>query len=96
VGAKSSDKHPFSIVVNSSHHQAAEAAGDGLRVVARCPEDGVIEALEDSSDDHFVVAVQWHPERSVEDDESSRAIFRALVEAARARGGRMIGAARRS
>jgi putative glutamine amidotransferase len=96
VRAKSSDKHPFSIAVNSSHHQAAEAAGDGLRVVARCPEDGVIEALEGSSDDHFVVAVQWHPERSVEDDESSRAIFRALVEAARARGGRMIGAARRS
>jgi gamma-glutamyl-gamma-aminobutyrate hydrolase PuuD len=25
---------------------------------------------------------QWHPERSVDDDEHSRAIFRALVEAA--------------
>jgi gamma-glutamyl-gamma-aminobutyrate hydrolase PuuD len=28
------------------------------------------------------VAVQWHPERSVDDDEHSRAIFRALVDAA--------------
>jgi len=30
-----------------------------------------------------VLAVQWHPERSVDQDEASRAIFRALVEAAR-------------
>jgi putative glutamine amidotransferase len=77
---------PSSLVieVNSSHHQAAEVVGDGLRVVARCPQDGVIEAMEGTSPDHFVLAVQWHPERSV-DDEPSRAIFRALVEAARAR-----------
>ena len=59
--------------------------GDGLRVVARCHEDGMVEALEGTSLDHFVMAVQWHPERSVDDDEPSRAIFRALVEAARAR-----------
>jgi putative glutamine amidotransferase len=68
--------------VNSSHHQSADLVGDGLKIVARCPEDGVIEALEGTSSDHFVVAVQWHPERSVDDDEHSRAIFRALVEAA--------------
>ena len=58
-------------------------SASGLRIVARCPEDGIIEALEGTSPDHFVLAVQWHPERSVEDDEGSRAIFRALVEAAR-------------
>jgi len=28
--------------------------------------------------------VQWHPERSVNDDEPSRRIFNALVEAAKA------------
>jgi len=70
------------ISVNSSHHQSADLVGDGLKIVARCPEDGIIEALEGTSPDHFVVAVQWHPERSVDDDEHSRAIFRALVEAA--------------
>jgi putative glutamine amidotransferase len=48
-------------------------------------EDGIVEALEGTSPDHFVMAVQWHPERSVDDDEPSRAIFRALVGAARAR-----------
>ena len=73
------------IPVNSSHHQAADVVGDGLRVVARCPQDGIIEALEGTSPDHFVLAVQWHPERSVENDEPSRAIFQALVDAAQAR-----------
>jgi putative glutamine amidotransferase len=56
-----------------------------LRVVARSPQDGVIEGLEGTSDDHFVLAVQWHPERSVDEDEASRAIFQALVDAARVR-----------
>jgi putative glutamine amidotransferase len=70
------------LAVNSSHHQAVEVAGDGLRVAARCPEDGVIEALESTLPDQWAVAVQWHPERSYEDDAASRALFRALVEAA--------------
>jgi putative glutamine amidotransferase len=73
------------VPVNSSHHQSADAIGDGLRVVARSPEDGIVEAVEGTSPDHFVLAVQWHPERSVDDDEPSRAIFRALVDAAQAR-----------
>jgi putative glutamine amidotransferase len=68
--------------VNSSHHQAVEVAGDGLRVAARCPDDGVIEALESTLPDQWVVAVQWHPERSYDDDPASRALFRALIEAA--------------
>jgi len=72
-----------SIAVNSSHHQSAESIGEGLRMVARCPQDGITEAIEGTSPDHFVLAVQWHPERSVEDDKRSRAIFQALVEAAR-------------
>ena len=71
------------IPVNSSHHQSADSIGDGLRIVARCPDDGIIEALEGTSPDHFVLAVQWHPERSVDEDEHSRAIFRSLIGAAR-------------
>jgi len=71
------------VPVNSSHHQSAEDIGTGLRIVARCPDDGIIEALEGTSPDHFVLAVQWHPERSVDDDEPSWAIFRALVQAVR-------------
>ncbi len=70
------------LVVNSSHHQACDVAGDGLRVAARCPDDGVIEALESTLPDQWAVAVQWHPERSYEDDAASRALFRALIQAA--------------
>lgn len=70
---------------NSSHHQAADRPGDGLRVVARAPEDGVIEALEGINPEHWVLAVQWHPERTVGSDEPSRALFRAFVQAATAR-----------
>lgn len=73
---------PLVVPVNSSHHQSAEAVGKDLRVVARCPDDGIIEALEGTAPDHFVLGVQWHPERSVDDDAASRAIFRALIEAA--------------
>lgn len=73
---------PGRLPVNSSHHQSADAIGRGLRVVARCPQDGIVEALEGTEPDHFVLAVQWHPERSIDNDEASRAIFRALVEAA--------------
>ncbi len=71
------------IPVNSSHHQAADRAGNGLEVAARCTEDGVIEALEGTGEHHFVIAVQWHPERSIDDDDWSRALFKAFVEAAR-------------
>ena len=70
------------VPVNSSHHQSAGTIGSGLRIVARCPDDGIVEALEGTAPDHFVLAVQWHPERSVDQDEPSRAIFRALIEAA--------------
>ena len=77
------------LAVNSSHHQSADAVGEGLRVVARCAEDGTIEAVEGTAPGHFVLAVQWHPERSVNDGpevaEAAQAIFRAFVEAARAK-----------
>lgn len=72
------------VAVNSSHHQSAEMPGDGLRVVAKCPEDGVIEALEGTSPDHYVLAVQWHPERSFWRDQASRNLFQSFVDAARA------------
>lgn len=73
------------IPVNSSHHQSAGEIGSGLRISARCAEDGIIEAVEGTDADHFVLAVQWHPERSVDADEPSRKIFRALIHAAETR-----------
>jgi putative glutamine amidotransferase len=68
--------------VNSSHHQAIRTTGDNLRVTAVSPSDGVIEAVELDAPNHFVVGVQWHPERTCEQSEFSRAIFSAFVQAA--------------
>ena len=68
--------------VNSSHHQAIRTAGDNLRVSAVSTGDGVIEAVELDSFDHFVLGVQWHPERSYTQSAFSRSIFAAFVQAA--------------
>lgn len=85
IGNEKERAHYGEIVVpvNSSHHQSADAIGSGLRIVARCPDDGIIEALEGTPANHFVMALQWHPERSVDDDEYSRKIFGAFVNAIR-------------
>jgi putative glutamine amidotransferase len=92
VGA---DKNNAEVAVNSSHHQSVDMVGDGLRVVARSPLDGVIEALEGTLPGHFVLAVQWHPERSVNDSkelaDSAKAIFHAFIEAARAKHAELAG-----
>ena len=73
---------PAEIQVNSSHHQAIRTPGDNLRVIAVSPADSVIEAVELDAPNHFVVAVQWHPERTYAQSEFSRAIFSAFVGAA--------------
>jgi putative glutamine amidotransferase len=69
-----------SLTVLSRHHQAANRIGRELRAVAFA-EDGVIEALEHESH-RFCVAVQWHPEMTL-DDLPHRRLFDALVAACR-------------
>lgn len=72
--------------INSSHHQAIGIRGDGLAVSARCPQDGVVEAIEGTAladGEHFVLGVQWHPERSFALSSSSRALFSRMVVEAR-------------
>jgi putative glutamine amidotransferase len=70
-----------SLIVNSSHHQAIAAPGDGLEVTARAA-DGTVEAVEQRGE-HFVLGVQWHPERTYAESPASQAIFRDFVGAAR-------------
>lgn len=71
------------VPVNSSHHQSADVVGDGLRAVAHCVDDGVIEAIEGTVPGHYVLAVQWHPERTFDSDKLSSNLFQAFVNAAR-------------
>lgn len=68
--------------VNSSHHQSIFKPGRDLRIVARAP-DGVVEAVEWTGGGNWVLGVQWHPERMVENDLLAQAMFHQLVDAAR-------------
>jgi len=68
--------------VNSSHHQSVLEAGRDLRIVSRAP-DGVVEAVEWTGDNNWVVGVQWHPERMSGGDPLAQSLFRELVQAAR-------------
>lgn len=70
------------VQVNSSHHQALREPGDRLLVTAVSPKDGVIEAVELDAADHFVVGVQWHPERTYTESAASRAIFAEFIKTA--------------
>ena len=72
----------FDVQVNTSHHQSIRDIGHGLRVAAVAP-DGVIEAVEHEPHKHWVVGVQWHPER-MKGDLLAASLFRALVQATRA------------
>lgn len=49
------------VPVNSSHHQAVDVPGQGLRIAAKAP-DGVVEALEGDG----ILLLQWHPERMLD------------------------------
>lgn len=68
--------------VNSYHHQAVETVPEGMRLAAVSP-DGIIEAIE-VPEGTLCLGVQWHPERICDTDEHASALFRALVDSARA------------
>jgi len=75
--------------VNTSHHQSVAQPGPGLRITARCPDDGVVEAVEldpmfhvehsSQNPKQWLLGVQWHPERSYDISATSRNLFHALV-----------------
>jgi putative glutamine amidotransferase len=67
--------------VNALHSQAVDRLGEGLRVSAR-DTGGMVQAIERVRDP-FALGVQWHPEHLFY-AHRQRAIFRALVSAARA------------
>lgn len=66
--------------VNSHHHQAIGKVGEKLRATAWA-KDGVIECIEDTRAERFVLGVQWHPELSWKTDNLSRNIFAEFISA---------------
>jgi putative glutamine amidotransferase len=70
-----------SIKVRSSHHQSIKNPGRGLRLAA-VSSDGVFEALEARSKNNFLIAVQWHPEKTP-NDRYTKKLFAAFVNASK-------------
>lgn len=68
--------------VTSSHHQAVDRLGNGLRAAAHHA-DGTIEAIEWLSPMRkpWLAAVQWHPERMGLDEPFSGAVYRGFLQA---------------
>ena len=63
--------------VNSFHHQSIKKLGTDLKITA-LSNDGIIEAVE-STNEKFLVAVQWHPENLVERHTEFLSFFEALI-----------------
>ena len=69
-------------IVNSVHSQGIDRLADGLTVEAVAP-DGLIEAVMLHDALGFNLAVQWHPEWRVREDDISMALFQAFGDACR-------------
>lgn len=70
------------IPANSFHHQAVKTLGEGLTVIATA-DDGTVEAIY-APNHPYLFGIQWHPERLIDVDENSRAIFSDFIRACEA------------
>lgn len=72
------------VMVNSLHAQGVARLAAGVRIEA-IADDGLIEAFRVDEAPAFALAVQWHPEWRVMQNEFSKAIFKAFGDACRQR-----------
>jgi putative glutamine amidotransferase len=73
-------------MVNSTHHQAVDRLGRGLKVIAQAP-DGVIESICGAEPSPWLLGVQFHPEKSFGCDDFSRKLFEHFLARCRAERG---------
>lgn len=71
------------LTVNSVHRQGIGSLGAGLDIEALSHGDGLVEAFSARPCGGQVLAVQWHPEWSVENDPNGQAFFRLIGSALR-------------
>jgi len=76
-----------SAMVNSLHAQGVAKLASGVTVEAVAA-DGLVEAFRVDDAAAFALAVQWHPEWRVLQNELSKAIFKAFGDACRGRASR--------
>jgi len=69
------------VLVNSRHHQSVSKIAPGFRVAALAA-DGVIEAIETTSTDRFILCIQSHPEDFVAvGDKTFLPVFQEFIRA---------------
>ncbi len=73
-----------SVMVNSLHGQGVDRLPEGVTVEATA-DDGLVEAFRVADAKGFNLAVQWHPEWKVTENEFSMAMFGAFGDACRVR-----------
>jgi len=90
LAATDEDDETVELVVNTFHHQAVNQArlAPTLRAVGWAASEAgrLVEALE-SRDDHWVIAVQCHPERTDSTPDEFEGVWEAFVRAARENSG---------
>ena len=70
------------VMVNSLHSQGVARLADGVTVEA-VADDGLVEGFQVDGAKGFALAVQWHPEWKVTEDEFSMKIFKLFGDACR-------------
>lgn len=69
------------MVVNSQHHQSIKDIGANLKVTATSV-DGIVESIE-STNEKFVLGVQFHPEAMIYNDKEFVKIFNFFIDKCR-------------
>jgi putative glutamine amidotransferase len=74
------------VMVNSLHSQGVARLARGVTIEA-IADDGLVEAFRVDGTAAFALAVQWHPEWKVRENDFSLAMFKAFGDACRERAG---------
>lgn len=68
-------------LVNCAHHQAIKKVAPGYEAVGYA-KDGIVEAIEKKSDDHWVIGIQGHPEATLRKRPVFKRLFKEFVSQA--------------
>ena len=71
-----------SLSVNSFHHQAIKDIAKGFSVDAKS-EDGIIESIHLNDENHWIFAVQFHPEQLIRQNDDFIPIFNEFIKQAK-------------
>ncbi|MFD0844997.1 gamma-glutamyl-gamma-aminobutyrate hydrolase family protein [Streptococcus saliviloxodontae] len=77
--SKLADIYGTKTAVNSFHHQSINHLASDLKIIARDPEDGTVEAVESTNPNMRFLGVQWHPELLHESRQEDLDLFKYVV-----------------